>query len=84
MKIVKWVFRILLISPFILGLPIGYKVWDNADILLEAKGFEVVIAVCGTFAFMVVLLALALIVFAFVMAFIEWVFSADKELNSPL
>ena len=84
MKKVKWVLRVILIAPFILGLPIGNKIMsarpgelDN----IQMTQFESIVAIPGIIGCCVVGLAVIGCIVCFIQWFIwrplRWIFKTD-------
>jgi len=83
MKIIKTVLRIIIIAPFIIGLPTGNKILSMTTTATSENTtlstFESIVAIPGIFGCVAIMVALVLLFIISVGSFFEWVFSSNKN-----
>jgi len=83
MKTLKWIVRIILITPFIIGIPTGHLLLNSPlGEHRELTTFENIVAIPGMISCAIIALALIFIIIFSIGTFIVWVFSSDENFLS--
>lgn len=74
MKYIKYIIRIIIISPFILGIPLGIKCWNGTS-PDEMIGIDAILACAGMLSCVVIALAIIGIIYGICFTIVMWVFN---------